>query len=61
MPRRTKIDEFRIELFVPAGRTPPGVRAALADPKLPARLRAAVRQALARAPALKALRVTVSR
>ena len=61
MPRWLLIDEFRVRVLVPPGRTPPGLRAALADPGLPARLQAAVRRALARSPALRRARVSVSR
>jgi hypothetical protein len=61
MPRWHRIDEFHVALFVPSGRTPSGVRAALADPRLLARLRAAARQTLSTAPGLYPVRVTVSR
>jgi hypothetical protein len=61
MQRWLKIDEFRLELFVPAGRTQRGLRVALADKKLPARLRTAARRVLVRAVALEAVRVKVSR
>ena len=61
MPRWLVIDEFCVRVLVPPGRTPPGLRAALADPGLVTRLRAAVRRELARAPALRPARVSVSR
>ena len=61
MPRWLVIDEFRVRVLVPPGRAPRGLRAALADPALPARLRAAVRRELAKAPALRKARVAVSR
>jgi hypothetical protein len=61
MPRWQKIDEFRIELFVPANRTPRGIQAALADPALLNRLRAAVRRLLAETPAVKTVRIKISR
>jgi hypothetical protein len=61
MPKWLKIDEFRISASVPAGRTPRGAEAALKDPRLLTRLRAAVRQAVAQSPGLRPVRVTVSR
>jgi hypothetical protein len=61
MPKWLKIDEFRVSISVPAGRTPRGAEAALRDPRLLTRLRAAARQATAQWPALRKVRVTVAR
>jgi hypothetical protein len=56
-----KIDEFRIEVFVPAGPTPRPVRAALANTLLISRLHTAVRRTMFPKPAPQAVRVTVRR
>lgn len=61
MPRWLVIDEFLIRVSVRPGRAPRGLRAALADPGLVARVRAAVRRELARPPALAKARVSVTR
>ena len=61
MHKWLKIEEFRICISVQTGRTPRGAEAALTDPRFLNRLRAAVRQAVAQSPALRPVRVTVSR
>jgi hypothetical protein len=61
MPRWRKIDEIHVSLFIPAGPTRRGMRAALADPRLLAGLRAVARRVLTRSPALREVRVAVSR
>jgi hypothetical protein len=61
MPKWQKFDEFRIEVFIPAGPTPRRVRATLADPLLISRLRSAVRRTMFPKPEVKAVRVTVHR
>jgi hypothetical protein len=61
MPKWLTIEEFRISVSVPAGRTPRAFEAALRNRKFLTRLRAAVRQAVAQSPALRSVRVTVSR
>jgi hypothetical protein len=61
MPRWLKVDEFRIEVWVPAGRPPRGLNAALARPALRRRLAAAAGRLFAADPALRRARVRVSR
>jgi hypothetical protein len=54
-------DEFRLCVLVPAGRPVPGIQRVLAGRAFLARLRAVVRDLVARTPTLHRVRVTVTR